>query len=147
MAIIVPMLQGLKTAVQAGWPEVVSAAIYRGETQEAIPWADIPVDAVVIVASNFQKTELGANQIAFAGTVQFLRVCKWGAAGQDDAAIAHLDTFLLYLLNNGIPSGQIVSYDGFDWGDEIQANSVVIAKNYNQRLIRLSVTVMIGYGG
>lgn len=147
MAIIVPTLQGLKTAVQAAWPDVASPSIFRGETQESIPWGDIPVNSAVIAASNFQKTDIGANQIAFAGSIQIFRVCKWGAAGQDDTAIGYLDTLLLYLINNALPAGQIQTYDGMDWGDEIQANAIVIAKNYNTRLIRLSCTVLIGYAG
>ena len=145
MPILSTFYESIRAAVVAAWPETAAIGVYETEDIETIPWETLPVNYAGIVASNATKFEAGAAQIAFTVAVQLLYMGEVGEAGQREALRQKLDDMLSYLLSHMLSFGQVYSYDGMDWGKEIEANTVLAAKNHAHRLVRFSCTILIGY--
>lgn len=149
MPLLVPTVRALKKAAAGAWPDAVGYGIYRAETVNAIPWADLPNQYAAIAVSEFHHFSLGANQIGFSGKVEFYFIGEWGKLGQDDALLGRLDDLLDYLLNNPPPDNQYqILWEeerAMEWGDNIPANEVLASKNSSHRAVRFTCMILIGY--
>ena len=133
-----------RTVIAARWTDVLANGIWETEHEKMIPWGDftLPKAAICIPSTQVSPDWGVANQvyqipiqIYYAGVI----------AGDSGPIRLKLEALRDDLLANTVPSTLcVLDVTELTWSDTIEANVVLMAKNYNYRAGRLTVNVLAG---
>lgn len=143
MAYLETFYDALRAAVAAVWTDAKANGIFEVEHQQMIPWADLTPPCSAILISSMPKTDdWGMTWNAYEPRVELYYVAN--VAGDSSGIRAKLEAMRDALLTTGLTSGQVLDVEDLCWSDDLEANIVMIQKDYAQRAGRLIVHCVIG---